>query len=94
MKAHEYQSKITHRIQIQVPLIVEMEVADCKNAALALAKALKVLAEALQSHEIESRYSWDGVWIDGEATFGDIRHMPMSLKPVPPEEIPPTEDNS
>jgi hypothetical protein len=89
MNAHDYQSKITHRLQITVPIIIEMEVADARTTAGALSKALKLLVERLEpTTDVTSRYSWDDVFIDGEVLFGDIKHKTMCLKPVPEEPIP------
>jgi len=86
---HSYQSGITHRVRLTVPLVIEVEVKDGHSDASAMVRALELLTTKLAVMPAVDRYSWDGAWVDAIA-YGDIKHVALPLKPVPdpePEEV-------
>lgn len=83
-KTVENQAKVTHRVRITAPIVVEIEVWQVKSAAKALAIALETIADRLQPTPIGDRYVWSNEGgIDAFNFGGDIKHVMLSLKPVP-----------
>jgi len=85
---HEYQSKITHRIRVTVPVTVIVETTAVSYIS-AQARVLNYIAGRL-SPETSYRYSWQDGNID-ESEMGTVKFDNLALKPVPDYEPEPEE---
>jgi len=82
--AHEYQSRITHRIQVVVTITSIVEVPGDYSLISAQAQAIAELANKFTVSPISYRY---GASID-HAEMGGATFKSLPLKPVPDEEAP------
>lgn len=48
-KLKHYMNRVTHKIRVTVPVVMTMEVCDCKNIARAQVRALEYLADQLHT---------------------------------------------
>ena len=91
---HEYQSKVTHRVRLTIPVIVEVEVIrNAANEIAAVGEAVKAISDGFNVAAITDRYTWKSAHID-KATIGAIQHVMMTLKPVPAEVVEPTPEDT
>ena len=81
-KEVDYQSAVTHRIQLELDLTLVMEVQDTLSQAEALAKMMRVIGDAFKVEQPENRWSWTPAHCEA-VTLNKLSSKNLALKPVP-----------